>query len=144
MHMAPGSRLARLSFFPLALVAIAALALCVWQPPSAHAGSNIVVDTLSDTGSVGKCSLRDAIKAANTASVVFGCNGTASMAHTITFGLAGTIMITGQLPYVVTPLTIDGGNKIILDGGGSQSLFGTNPGGTPFNLYNLTLQNAHS
>ena len=142
--MTPGSRLTRRLFFPAALVAIAALGLFIRPAPSAHAGSNIVVDTLADTGSVGKCSLRDAIIAANTASVVFGCNGTAAAVHTITFGVAGTIVVTGSLPFVVTPLTIDGGNKIVLDGGGSQSIFGTNPGGSPFNLYNITLRNAYS
>lgn len=107
-----------------------------YSVPSAHAAS-ITVTTLSETSSVGQCTLRDAITAANNNTTVFGCTG--SGADTIGFGaLSGTIVLTGTLPTIGGDLTIDGGNNITISGNDLFQVLVVSFG--KFNLNNITVQ----
>jgi hypothetical protein len=65
---------------------------------------------------------------------------------TVTFncGSAATINVTTPV-QIYSDVTIDGGgNKIIIDGGGSSRLFEVNTSGVPLTLRGLTLQNGYT
>jgi len=105
--------------------------------------ATITVTTLADpTGAAGTCTLRDAIRAANTMTATNNCPaGTGN--DTIVFqpGLTGTIMLASTLPAIVNgeTLTIQGPG-ITIDGGGTVQLMQVNTGAT-VSLQFLTLEN---
>jgi hypothetical protein len=97
----------------LALAAIVSLGLA----PS-RAGAQIVVDTTHDPGPLtgglpsGRCTLRDAIAAANINQAVGGCAAGRSGFDRIRFDLGAgtpTIFVQSELPPILEPLDIDGG-----------------------------------
>lgn len=78
--------------------------LPAWGPVPAGAAA-LVVDTLfdADDRTDGKCSLREAITAANLNRGHNECKGTGSFgADTITFAVSGTIQLTAPLPRWAT------------------------------------------
>ena len=107
--------------------------------PSAQAAS-YVVNTLLDTSigfcSLHRCSLRDAIIDANAS----------AGADTITFNVSGTIELNSILPQAAAAggaLTIDGGEDIVIDGGGTLRLMSVQSGAS-LTLMNLTLQDGRT
>ena len=90
---------------PVALALSLAFGLGVGTVPAASAAT-ITVNNLSGTSVVGQCTLRDAIKAANTDAVVQGC-AAGSGADTINFSLSGQILL--PTPIVInSDVTING------------------------------------
>ncbi len=87
--------------------------------PPQPARSNLVVDTLVDEiRNDGKCSLREAIYAANTNGFVQGCGTGDVLTDTITFDVAGMISLTSPLTVTAAgPLVIDGVGVITVSGG---------------------------
>ena len=85
---------------------------------------------------VGKCSLRDAILAANAKP-----NGTTP--DTIQFKISGTITLTGPLDPITDPVIIDGsGQQIVLDGtSAGASTPGLTVQASNSKVCNLTIQN---
>src|SRR5215831_14822774 len=99
------------------------------------AGQTYTVNSLADTDdgtcNATKCTLRDAINAAN------GNPG----ADTINFSVSGTITLTSVTANIVDDLTIDGtGQTITLDGGHQHTLLSVN-GASSVSLKNLTITN---
>jgi CSLREA domain-containing protein len=96
--------------------------------------AGFTVNQLTDTGDGvcdGTCTLRDAILAANAS----------GGADTITFGLNGTIALTGMLPVISEALTIDGsGHTIAVDG---ANAFRVLTATAPVTLTALTIQHGH-
>ena len=132
------------------LVALAALGIAtiMFAAPTAHAKPNatIVVNSLADTSGGVNCTLRDAILAANWNAVRGGCSAGAPGADTITFGVTGTITLTGGLggPLANEPLTILGPTGgITLDGVGLYQVFSVSSQAA-LTISNLTLANAFS
>lgn len=142
--MNPTFTLTRRVLFYSFVLAIATLALLFWQTPSARAGTIIHVKTLTDSSAGNLCSLRDAIISANTNVGKSGCLAGSAGADDIVFDVSGTIVVTGILPYISESLTIDGGNKITLSGGGTQSILATTGGSHVVNLYNLTIRDGYA
>ncbi|MCC7370236.1 MAG: CSLREA domain-containing protein [Chloroflexi bacterium] len=106
----------------LALV-FAGLAL-VATAPSAFAANIIVNISVDEDTANGDCSLREAITAANTDAAYNGCTA-GSGADTISFHIPGAALSTrtiaplnalGNLPNIITPLTIDGWSQGVFDG----------------------------
>ncbi|MFN8630029.1 MAG: right-handed parallel beta-helix repeat-containing protein [Chloroflexota bacterium] len=108
-----------------AAMASSLLAAAFVQPAAATVSTNaFVVSTLGDAiAADGKCSLREAMTDANNGSG----NGSASAGecgiagagpYTVTFSVAGTITLTSALPTILSNSTIDGGDKITIDGAG--------------------------
>jgi len=132
------------------LVAFAALAMAItyFAAPTAHAKPNatIVVNSLADTSGGVDCTLRDAILAANWNTVYGGCSAGAPGADTITFGVIGTITLTGGLggPLANEPLEIIGPTGgITIDGAGLYRAFSVGNQAT-LTISNLTIANAFS
>ena len=134
-------------FKGLGIVALlAAVMLCL---TGVAAATNYEVDTVSDTTSVGHCTLRDAIHASQGAALpTTSCDARAGDSNTITFapGLAGdTIKLSSNLPQLIRgKLTIEGpaGGGITIDGTGiSQDLLGSSPGFGGLKLSNLGFAN---
>ena len=97
-------RLARLLVVPLV-----ALALGLRLPVAAHAAGTIVVDSLGDKQAAdGRCTLREAIIAANTNAPVDTCVAGGNDIDIITFSISGTIALNTMLPPILNPLTIRG------------------------------------
>ena len=64
------------------------------------------------------CSLREAVEAANTNTLVDACGAGKVVTDTITFGVAGTITVTSQLSVTAGgPLVVDGSEAIMVSGG---------------------------
>ncbi len=114
---------------------MALLLACVLSAP-ALAGT-FTVTNLNDSGAG---SLREAMSLANSNTDVSQIN----------FGVTGTISVVTELPRVLSPITINGGNNITLDGGNGTRIFrvgsaiqlsGTNLLGD-LTLDGLTVQNA--
>ena len=89
--------------------------LLATQPAKAAvSGTTITVNTrLDQSNIIGHCSLREAIRAANTNSAVDGCEaGSATKRDEIRFSLGqqATIVLASKLPTITDPsgLTIDG------------------------------------
>ena len=107
--------------------------------------ANIVVDSLTDDD-VG-CTLREAIDSANGDADDGGCVGIGAYgADTITFSVAGTIMLDSALPNITDTdgLTIDGASQITISGDNAGALtdrvFIVDPTGV-LTLQNLTVIN---
>ena len=63
--------------------------------------SIIMVNTLQDDEVLnGNCTLREAITAANINYMVDKCQAGSTLTDTINFSVAGTISLTGSLPYI--------------------------------------------
>ncbi len=125
----------------VALAAIALPLLFLAQLGLARA-STITVTSLSDTGAIGICVLRDAITAANSMTATNGC-AAGSGTDSIVFepGLTGTIALGSTLPPITdTSLSITGPTGspgITISGGGSVAVMSVQTGTT--NLQNLTI-----
>jgi hypothetical protein len=76
----------------------------------------------------GRCTLRDAITAANTEAPVQGCTASGSAANTIRFKVSGTIELDATLPPITSDLTIVG--PITIDGSGSLQIMEIDAGAT--------------
>jgi len=121
--------------------------------PSPVRAATITVDSLADnTTADGDCTLREAIQNANDDAATFSDCVAGTGADIIDFGGAaasGTITFTTVSEIFVTDpdgLTIDGGDDIVLDGGGSPAgtrLF-TVGGSGDLTLDAITLQNGYS
>jgi CSLREA domain-containing protein len=125
-----------------AMAAAFALALLVGTPYEARGWAIITVNSLADSGGPGICTLRDAIKAANTHTAVNGCSG-GNGHDTIQFGVTGTITLAETLPDVTdSELTINGPASpgIGISGGGKVQVMGIQLGAS-VNLSNLTIAN---
>ena len=101
--------------------ALLTLALCAWasSTPSAYAVNYVVNSLADDTTSDGRCTLREAMLAANDAPPNGDCGAGSSDEDIITFSVTGTIRLGSTLPEVpagVGALTIDGGGGITVSG----------------------------
>ena len=98
-------------------ILVTALALAALGAPAATLGaSTIFVTTINDNESNdGFCSLREAIKSANTDTGLGGCVAGAGF-DTITASVAGTVQLTSNLPAVTTSMSITGNNQLVIDG----------------------------
>jgi CSLREA domain-containing protein len=115
-----------------------------------RSGALLVVNTLSDAdvNSDGKCSLREAIIAAQTDADHNECAGTGYRDDTITFSVSGTIALQSALPDIIPgygDLGIDGSGQNIVfsgdsdgDGSGNVRVFRVMTNAT-FGLSGLTL-----
>lgn len=99
------------------------LPVAVRGAPPADAQTSIVVDTLDDEEyGDGDCSLREAIRAANSNIPVDACPGGSGVAtDTITFAEGGKIILNDQLE--ITP-----GGPLVVDGGGLVTVSANNQG----------------
>lgn len=122
------------------IVVLAAFAGVAFGPRCASA-LQIRVNSTNDPGSPGICTLRDAIKAANTDAPVNGCT-TGSGDDTIVFTLTlpAKILLTAEL-MITDNLTINGPavGVVAVDGNTLVRVF-DNPGSTLI-INNLTVQN---
>src|SRR5213075_2861232 len=106
----------------------------------------IVVTSLLDTPDPGKCTLRDAISAANTNVPVgeAGCPaGLATAPDLITFGVNGTIALGSSLvPTGSVAIRGPGASKLKIDGQGASRVFvfGSVPGGD-YTLTGVAVEN---
>ncbi|MEA2572507.1 MAG: large repetitive protein [Acidobacteriota bacterium] len=100
-------------------------AVCFFAAVTAQAAT-ITVTGIGDTiAADGKCTLREAITAANTNVAVFDCVSGAAGLDTIAFNFAGaTTIAVGAvpLPAIIDPLSIDGAALITIDGGNVATL----------------------
>jgi CSLREA domain-containing protein len=121
--------------------------LLATQPAKAAVpGTTITVNTRVDESNArGDCSLREAIRAANTNSAVDGCKaGSATRSDAIRFSLGkqATIVLASKLPTITdaSGLTIDGGrtSRITVSGDGKARVFVVSKG-AKLALANLTL-----
>ena len=136
--------------------------LCLWlaltgggpgaAPTTQAAPAGIItVTSLADSSGGPRCTLRDAVTAANTDSPAGGCPAGQSGTDTITFNLhpsCGIVIcvidVSSPLPTVTDDLTISGaGGTIILSGGGATRLFNVALEAS-LHLQHLTLENANS
>ncbi len=104
----------------------------------------IVVNSLLDPTDPGKCTLRDAITAANTDAAAGGCPaGLATAPDLITFGVNGTILLGDQLePTGSVAIRGPGASKLKIDGQGTTNVFvfGSVPGGD-YTLTGVSVEN---
>lgn len=106
------------------------------QSTSAVPGATITVNTEEDRSNAkGDCSLREAIRAANTNAAVDGCSaGSATERDSIRFSLGreATIVLGRKLPAVTDPkgLTVSGGPraKIVVSGDDKVQVFSVSTG----------------
>jgi CSLREA domain-containing protein len=93
--------------------------------PSNPEGTMLVTTLEDELNSDGDCSLREAITAANYNAAVDACGaGDSVITDTITFDVAGTIVVTSQLSVTAGgPLVIDGGDVITTSGGGTTRVW---------------------
>jgi predicted outer membrane repeat protein len=118
---------------------------------AAAQAATITVDSLSDTSSLGTCTLRDAISTAQGSPVTGSdCTSTADTTNFIVFksGLTGIITLGHMLPTIMngTTLTITGPNispGITIDGNAAVGAMKVDSGAT-LNLTNLTVAHANS
>lgn len=112
-------------------------------PPSTAAASSVTVTTLLDTNTPGdgKCSLREAVNNITTQSeTTMGDCATGVSTGNIDFSVSGTITLSMGVISLGGSLTIEGGNAITLDGGGSNQIFDVH---TLIYLNDLTISNGH-
>ncbi len=136
-HLASHQAAHTLLAFCLASIALA-LALFFPEPPPVYAAALTVTSLLDNTTNGDSvCTLREAITAAETNADFNECNATGYGADTITFGVAGTIVLSSTLPTITSSvgLTIDGGNVITISGNNAVQVFNV------FGTGRLTLQN---
>jgi CSLREA domain-containing protein len=139
-----------LMFSLLGMLSLGQKADAVWQRSAV-----IVVDTLTDTLDGSSCTLRAAISAANTNTAVQGCPPGSFGLDTITFNVAGVILLTqpGADDYnlvgdldIWEPLTIVGNgiDKTVVDANGIDRVFDVHPTTFPTEqtviLQDLTIQ----
>src|SRR5215204_5237513 len=125
--------LAALWLLAAALAATSLVLTVVSADPAKAAvpGTTITVNTIVDESNArGDCSLREAIRAANTNSAVDGCRaGSATKRDAIRFSLGerATIVLVKKLPTITdaSGLTINGGRKaqITVSGDGKVRVF---------------------
>ncbi len=109
---------------PLFVVRLAFSAIAFALPLAAARADNQTVTELGDTGNPGQ--LRAKIDACQSS------NG-----GTITFAVPGTIDLASTLPIITTPVTIDGGNRITINGNGTRAFRVDAPGN--LSLLNLVV-----
>jgi hypothetical protein len=100
----------------------------------------IMVDSLADPSASGRCTLHDAITAANTKTATNGCTG-GEGTDTILFCITGTITLASTLPQITDAnLTITGPPSpgITIDGGGKVQIMQVAPE-TTVKLSDLTI-----
>jgi CSLREA domain-containing protein len=115
----------------LAATIVVLMALSADRAKAAVPGTTITVNTRVDKlNTIGDCSLREAIRAANTNSAVDGCRaGSATKRDAIRFSLGNraTIVLVSKLPTIIdaSGLTINGGRnaQIIVSGDGKVQAF---------------------
>ena len=115
----------------LAVTILVLMALSADPVKAAVPGTTIIVNTDQDESNTrGDCSLREAIKAANTNSAVDGCRaGSATERDEIRFflGERATIVLVSKLPTITdaSALNINGGRKarIVVSGDGKVRVF---------------------
>jgi CSLREA domain-containing protein len=94
-----------------ALALLATLIVSLVQVTPAYA-ANIMVNSNEDTDTVnvndGKCTLREAITAANTDLPRGGCTAGSAGVDSISFAANYTITVGSQLPFITTAMTITG------------------------------------
>jgi len=125
------------------------MAVSADRATAAVPGTIITVNTRLDKSNIiGHCSLREAIKAANTNSAVDGCKaGSATKRDEIRFSLGkrATIVLASKLPTITDPsgLTIDGGrdSRIVVSGDDKVRVFVVSKD-AKLALANLTLADA--
>jgi CSLREA domain-containing protein len=123
-----------------------ALTAVVAPPAALAAGSLITVTTLSDSSGAGdgQCSLREAIISANTniGNTNSDCNdGQSGEPDQIRFSVAGTILLTSNLPAITdgSGLLVEGFGSITVDGQDSYTPFSIIGGG--LELTDIVVQN---
>ena len=107
--------------------------------------ATITVTALADGSVPGQCTLRDAVEAANTDSVVSACAAGSGADVIDATGLSGTIALTSDyLNILPGGITINGPGPEILsiDGGGSNAIFAAS--GSSLNINGLRLANGLS
>jgi len=118
--------------------------LCVMLfKPAAKAGPNtITVNTTDDPGTSSECSLHGAIENANSKSTNSDNDCVAGTGNDLIVfsGVTAPITLSGSLPAIANTLTIDGGQKITVDGAGSYQVLAVNSGAT-LNLNDITIAN---
>jgi predicted outer membrane repeat protein len=99
------------------------------MPVASAPANSITVNNLTDALDINKCRLRDAIIAANTNSVLYGCAAGSLGADIITINLTAPchftqckILLNGGLPAVTQDLTING-SGIYIDGNDLYLIF---------------------
>src|SRR5215208_477385 len=115
----------------LAATIVVLMAMSATPAKAAVPGTTITVNTIEDkSNTLGDCSLREAIKAANTNSAVDGCRaGSATKRDAIRFSLGeqATIVLVKKLPTITdaSGLAINGGREaqIIVSGDGKVRVF---------------------
>jgi CSLREA domain-containing protein len=133
----------------LAATILVLMAVSADPAKAAVPGTTISVNTNVDKlNTRGDCSLREAIRAANTNSAVDGCKaGSATRRDEIRFSLGerATIVLVAKLPTITdaSGLTIDGGRKarIVLSGEGRVRVFVVSKD-AKLTLANLTVADA--
>jgi CSLREA domain-containing protein len=108
-----------------AIIAMAVIFLAAAQAANAAA---IIVNSLADGRVTGRCTLREAITAANTEAPVQGCTAGGSAANTIRFKVSGTLDLDATLPAITSDLTIVG--PITIDGSSSLQIMEIDAGAT--------------
>jgi CSLREA domain-containing protein len=110
--------------------------------PVAYAATISVNTTADELNSDGDCSLREAIEAANTNSVVDACaaGDPAPTVDVIGFSVTGTITLGSTLPAISETLTIDGPGaaSLTISGGGTVGVLQVSAG-TTLNLERVTV-----
>lgn len=127
-------------------IVLALLLFCV-QPPPVHA-SGITVNALADDNIVnGNCTLREAITAANTNTIVDGCDaGTLGM-DTINFSVNGTIVLSSTLGSLIITdtLIINGpGTSLLTISGNNATRVITVGSGITLNVSSVTIANGNA
>src|SRR5215207_4941476 len=130
----------------LAATSLVLVALSADPAKAAVPGTTITVNTIEDKSNArGDCSLREAIRAANTNSAVDGCTaGSATKRDAIRFSLGeqATIVLVSKLPNITdaSALTINGGREaqIIVSGDGKVRVFSESKA-AKLTLANLTV-----
>jgi CSLREA domain-containing protein len=133
----------------LAATIVVLMALSADRAKAAVPGTTITVNTKEDkSNTIGDCSLREAIRAANTNSAVDGCRaGSATKRDAIRFSLGNraTIVLVAKLPTITdaSGLTINGGRnaRIIVSGDGKVRAFSVSTD-AKLTLANLTVADA--
>ena len=108
-----------------------------------EAGTPIVVNSLLDPSEAGKCTLRDAIAAANTNAVVNGCaaGSATSIPDRIVFAVSGRIRLTGSPLSATQGVAIEGpgATKLTVSGEHVSAVFTfSGPDGDAFGVSGLT------
>ena len=127
----------RRSVLTLAVVLSSVMTLA-WRPAS---GATITVNSLSDPGSAGICTLRDAVQAANTDTAVNGCTAGSGDDTIDLTGVTGTVTLTGGDLATSSNITINGpgASLLAIDGNHLSGVFDVTAGA--LTLTNLTIQN---